>query len=100
MKEPSSLLGQTYLTSRDMRKVAMQTAETISTREDPERLVKILDITYEKADLEQVAANANHMNSEEINKLLILLKYLRTFSMAQYRRLGYRYRIPWVKSQF
>ena len=33
-----------------MREVAMHTAEPVSTREATERLVKILDITYAKAD--------------------------------------------------
>ena len=36
----------------------MQTAEPASTRQDTERLVNILDITYVKADLNQVANNA------------------------------------------
>ena len=32
----------------------MQTAEPASTREATERMIKILDSTYEKSDLEQV----------------------------------------------
>ena len=75
MKEPSGILGQTNLTSREMIKVVMQTEEPVSTREDTERLVKILDSTYAKIDLEQVSANATHLNAEEINQLLRLLKY-------------------------
>ena len=47
-----------------MREVLMHTAETVSTREATERLVKILNSTYAKADLEQVAANATHLNAE------------------------------------
>ena len=35
---------------------------------------KIIDITYEKADLKQVANNATQLNAEERNKLLSLLK--------------------------
>ena len=46
MKEPSGLLNQTNLTSRKMRKVVMQTAEPVSTREYTDRLVKNLDSTY------------------------------------------------------
>ena len=52
MKEPRGLLGKIYLTSCDMRKVAMQTSEPFSTREDTENLVKILYSTYSKAGLE------------------------------------------------
>ena len=38
--------------------------------------MKILDSTYAKADLEQVAANATHMNAEERTQLLRFLKDL------------------------
>ena len=40
------------------------------------RLVKIIDSTYAKAELKQVANNANHMNAEERTQLLRLIKYL------------------------
>ena len=52
MKEIRGLIGQTDQTSHDMHEVVMQTAEPVSTRDATERLVKILDITYVKADLE------------------------------------------------
>ena len=51
MKEPRKLIGQSGLTKRKMREVVMQTAEPASTREATERMVKILDIAYAKADL-------------------------------------------------
>ena len=35
---------------------------------------KILDNTYAKADIKQVAGNKNHLNAEEITLLLSLLK--------------------------
>ena len=40
-----------------MREVVMKNAEPVATRESTERLVKILNRTYSKAYLEQVAAN-------------------------------------------
>ena len=46
MKEPSGLLGETDITSREIRKVEMQTSEPVSTREATDMLVKILIITY------------------------------------------------------
>ena len=58
-----------------MREVVIQTEEKVSTRETTERLVKILDSTYEKADLKQVSDNANQMNAEETTQLLSLLEY-------------------------
>ena len=51
MKEPSSLLGQSDLTKREMREVVMQTSEPASTREATEQMVNIIDNTYAKADL-------------------------------------------------
>ena len=53
-----------------MRKVVMHYSEQVSTRESTDRLVKTLEITYAKADLEQVDANATHMNAEDRNQLL------------------------------
>ena len=74
IKEIRDHIGQTYLTSCDMRKLLMQTAEPFSTREDTERLVKILDSSYVKEDLEQVANNAINMNAEERTLLLRILE--------------------------
>ena len=51
IKEPIVILGKTYLTSREMHQVLMQTAEPVSKIEDNERLVKILNNNYEKSDL-------------------------------------------------
>ena len=58
-----------------MCEVAIQTAEPVSTREATDRMVKILDINYENADLEQVAANATHLNAEDRTQQLCLIKY-------------------------
>ena len=52
----------------------MNTVEPVSKREATERLVKILDIAYAKADLEQVTAKSTQLKSEERTKLLKLLK--------------------------
>ena len=74
MKEPIGFLGQTDLTSQVMHKMSMQTVEPVSTREATERLVKILDSTYVKLDLEQVAANASQLDIEERSQRLSLLQ--------------------------
>ena len=52
----------------------MQTAEPASTREATEIMVKIINSTYAKADLEQVV-NDSQINSEERTLLLSLIKY-------------------------
>ena len=56
-----------------MQKVVMQTAEPESIREATEIMVKIIDVTYAKIDLEQVSSNAVYMEHDEIIKLLSLL---------------------------
>ena len=64
INKPSSLLGKSDLTKREMREVAMQTVEPASIRENTEQMVKILESTYAKAELEQVVANTSQQNSE------------------------------------
>ena len=61
-----------------MRKVVLHNIEPASIREDTERIVKILDSTFSKTDLEQVF-NYSQLNAEEINLLLGLLKYFGDF---------------------
>ena len=58
-----------------MRKVAMQTAEPAYTREPTEIFVKIIDSTYAKSDLKQLANNATRLKAEEITQLISILKY-------------------------
>ena len=42
----------------------MQTVEQVFTRKATEGLIKILQSTYVRSDLEQVTANATQLNSE------------------------------------
>ena len=58
----------------EIRQIMTQTAEPIATQEATERIVKILDSKYEKADLDEVAANAEQLNKPQQRKLLSLLK--------------------------
>ena len=74
MKETSSLLGQSDLNKREMRKVVMQAAETASTLESTERTVKTLDSTYTNSELKQVAYNTTQMNFKLKTLLLSLLE--------------------------
>ena len=79
MKETSSLIGKSDLTKREMREVVMHTLEPSSTREATERMVKILDINYAKADLNQVDNNTTQLNYEERTLLLSLIENLEEF---------------------
>ena len=74
INEPISFLEQSDLTKRNMREVVIQAAEPASTRKSTERIVKILDITYAKEDLKQVADNSTQINAEERTLLLSLLE--------------------------
>ena len=58
-----------------MREVVMQTENKFSTREATERLLKIVDSTYEEAYPKQVADNAAHLNNGERTQLLMLFEY-------------------------
>ena len=74
IREPISLLGQPNLTSRNMRKVLIHTAEPVSKMEYTERMVKTIDSTYGNVDLEQEATNTTQLNDDYINQLPGLLK--------------------------
>ena len=69
MKEPSGLLGKTDSKSRKMRKVVMQTSETLSNRIVNKIKLKHIVSTYVKADLEQVASNTTQLNYYETTQL-------------------------------
>ena len=68
------MIGQTDLTSRKIHEVVMQTSEPVSRSESNERLVKIPNSTYAKADLEQVSNNTTQMNADKRTQLLSLLQ--------------------------
>ena len=64
IEQPKSLLAQTGLTYHDMREVAIQTKKPVYKWGYTERTVKNIDGLYDKVDIEQVANNATHLNSE------------------------------------
>ena len=74
IKEPSGLLGKFDITKRKRHEVVIQTSEPSSTQEANEIMVKFLDITYAKIDLNQVAENSTQLNAEERTLLLSLLE--------------------------
>ena len=46
-----------------MSEVVIKKAEAVSTREDNERLLKIVDSVYDKEDLEHASTNATQVNA-------------------------------------
>ena len=75
MKEPIDMIGKSDLTSHEMSKVDMQTAESAFTREATERLVRILDSTYKRANRQHATHDATHLNADERTQSLRLLEY-------------------------
>ena len=68
------VLGKYDLNKREMSELVMQTAEPASTREATDRMVKISNSTYTKAELKYAVDNASYMNSEERILLLSLIE--------------------------
>ena len=73
MKILVNLLVQPGLTKRNIQEVIVQTAEPYSTREATERVLKMLNSTYVKADLDKVDAAAVQIDKYQRKTLLLLL---------------------------
>jgi len=64
----------TFSRAEIIKQIMTQTAEQITTQEATERIVRILNRKYKKADLDQVAAGAEELDEHQQKKLLSLLK--------------------------
>ena len=62
-----------------INKIFSQSAEPKATAEATDRIVKILDSNYHKADLDQVIAKASQLTTEQKQMLLALLKKYEAF---------------------
>ena len=62
MKDPVNLLGKPNLTKHEMQEVSIHSLYTFYTREDTERLVKILEITYKGGDIDKAAPSTAQLN--------------------------------------
>ena len=58
------MIGKIDLISLEMHEMEIQTIEPVYTREVNERMVKCIESTYSKTDIEHVAADATHLNAE------------------------------------
>jgi hypothetical protein len=59
-----------------MRAIIQEMNEPIVTQEATDRMIKILDSNYRKANLKKVIAGAKHLNDNERTKLYaLLIKY-------------------------
>ena len=62
-----------------MQEVVMQTAESYSVREATDRVVKIIDSTYEKDDLDKVATAAFQLDKYHRKHLLSIITIIEEF---------------------
>ena len=74
MKSFSDIWEAKHPTRQEMRATFLRSVEPKATREETERVTKILDSNYEKANLEEVVQNATSLNREQKRKLLKTLK--------------------------
>ncbi|GFH50707.1 hypothetical protein CTEN210_07183 [Chaetoceros tenuissimus] len=74
MKSFSDIWEAKHPTRQEMRATFLRSVELKATQEETERVTKILDANYEKADLEEVVASATSLNREQKRKLLKTLK--------------------------
>ena len=70
---------------------ALHVEDIGSVQESTDRIMRILDATYEKADLEKITSECQHLNVEERESLLTLLtKYESLFRILEPRGVRYR----------
>ena len=63
-----------------MKAIIQESSEPVVTQQATERIIKILDAKYEKANLRVVADSAKHLTSNEREKLYwLLIKYKEIF---------------------
>ena len=78
MKSFSDIWKAKHPTRAEMRATFLKSVEPKATQEETERVTKILDANYEKANLEEVVASATSLNREQKRKLLKTLKKFET----------------------
>lgn len=74
MKSFANVWQNKHPSRKELKATILRSAEPKATREATERVVKILDSKYEKANLEEIAENAKNLNREQKRLLLKLLK--------------------------
>ena len=78
MKSFSNIWKDKHPTRKELQATILRSVEPKATKEATERVVKILDSKYEKADLNKIVDNANNLNRQQKRKLLKLLKQCET----------------------
>ena len=71
--KPPHFRTNAAVSNKELKEFLSQTAEPKVTQEATERVIKILDSNYEKADLLEVVANAHQLDNTQKQQLLELL---------------------------
>ena len=74
MKSFKNIWKNEHPSRREIKTTILRSVEPVSTKEATDRVVKILDSKYEKADLNKIADNANNLDKEQKQQLLKLLQ--------------------------
>ena len=74
MKEPSNKLSKTNITNHQIRELIIQTAEADYTKEENEKIINVLDRTYNNYRLDKVVYSTTQLNPQEIKWSLGLIK--------------------------
>ena len=76
MKSFAKVLKKQYPSKKEIKATFMRSVEPKATQEETERVIKILDSNYKKADLEEVVDKADNLNDKQKEQLLLLLREL------------------------
>ena len=74
MKSFAKVLKKQYPSKKEIKATFMRSVEPKATQEETERVIKILDSNYKKADLEEVVDKADNLNDKQKEQLLLLLR--------------------------
>ena len=78
MKNFQRIWKNDHPSKKELRSTILRSIEPKSTKEATERVVKILDSKYEKANLKEIVANAKNLDEDQKHMLLKLLKQYET----------------------
>ena len=74
MKNFQSIRGNDLTSKKELKSIILRLNEPKSTRDSTQRVIKILDSKYEKADLDQIVKSLTNLNKIQKSMLLKLLR--------------------------
>ena len=71
MKSFAKVLKKQYPSKKEIKATFMQSVEPKATQEEIERVIKIFDSNYQKADLEEVVSKADNLCDKQKEQLIL-----------------------------